>query len=888
MSIRNNYLKIYDNSYIRENLNVLGNININNDLFLNKLEIRHKLIVNNFSYINKNLNINKDLLTTNIKENALLNIMNNMFVEDSLNSDSSLNCNNIDSKNFNLYLNKKKKNYLFNNNVLIHNTTNIKYYAKLTNLFLYNDLLSKNLDCISANLNIIKTKDADTNNIDTNYEITVNNKMRLEGYLNLLGDINVKNNLNIRYSNIRFEENSSFVVGRNNYNYIQSYGIRTNLEENTLEACTNNEWRPITQLSTADYKTKIIFNEYDSIDAHNIDIIQNNNLSIQFNNIKQEMCIYKNVVNIYNNLNINDGLKCNSNLNIKQNLICNNDLFINGLLRLPIELKEKGMLRYNIKKKEIEFNKDKWGYINMSNLDNGIIIDDNDSLDLYTNKEHSDGLILNNNINIIKNNLTIKSNVVCSSGIEIKNNMNVKNTIYFNNKGELKSNINSIIAYVSPNYNNININNYKYFNINDEIKDEYLLNIYESNFYYSRLYNNNLNDIVSSELFYNKDIIINNHIKLYSFIYSTYDLMIKNFEIYSILKNNENMLYNEGLLLNHLYLIIIYDDSNNIIFNNTNYNKEYFILKKEINYRIKIQKKTNLNELVDVLIRLKGYYYNDILLENGMSKFLYKIDNIFRAETTFERDLNLKNNINLEKKIISNNFKIDKIEINPNINSDKINSNIFSIYNDINENIFSINGNNIIFGNYNSKIDINLNQIYIKTPKNKESLYIEGDSIIEKNMNVLYDLNIENNCIIDNINYNNLIIKNNLILNNNLKINNNIKIKDLISENLNIYNDNIKINNLQNIENIYCNNLKNNNIIVDKNYINFNNKLYINYENNININSDESFNLFSIGNKINPNLSISPNGMIEIYTNKLILNNIDIINELNLINNKIV
>ena len=118
---------------------------------------------------------------------------------------------------------------------------------------------------------------------------------------------------------------------------------------------------------------------------------------------------------------------------------------------------------------------------------------------------------------------------------------------------------------------------------------------------------------------------------------------------------------------------------------------------------------------------------------------------------------------------------------------------------------------------------------------------------------------------------------------------NNLNIKNLILDNLNMYNKKeIKINKIENIENIILDNLKNNNIIINEKYINFNNKLYINYENNININSEESFNLFSIGNKINPNLSISSNGMIEIYTNKLILNNIDIIKELNLIKNKII
>ena len=474
--------------------------------------------------------------------------------------------------------------------MFIHNTTNIGNYAKLPNLLLNGNLSSKNIECINANLNIINTVNAEARNMETDYTINVNNNIDLDGYLNLLGDINVTNNLNIRYASIIFKENSSFVVGTNKYDYNISYGLRTNPIRNTLESYTNNEWKSITELNTSDYRTKILFKEYDDIDAFNIDIIQNNNLSMQFNNVEQTLNIYKNVVNIYNNLNITNGLFCYNNLNIKQNLNCNNDLIINGLLSLPTDLESNGMLRYNTEKKEIEFYKDKWGYINMTNIDNGMIIDDNDSLNLYTNKNHSEGLILDNNVNVIRNNLNINSNLVCTSGLDIINNMNVKKSIYFNNICELKSNINSIIAHVTPNYNNIDINNNKYFNINDEIKDPYLLNKYESELYHCKLYNSELNYIVSSDVFYNKDMTVNDHNMLFSKIYSVYDLVINNFEIYTIFKNDGTLNYAKNFHVDDLYLIIVYDDLDNIIFNNTNYKKDKFILKKKVNYKIKIQK----------------------------------------------------------------------------------------------------------------------------------------------------------------------------------------------------------------------------------------------------------------------------------------------------------
>ena len=77
---------------------------------------------------------------------------------------------------------------------------------------------------------------------------------------------------------------------------------------------------------------------------------------------------------------------------------------------------------------------------------------------------------------------------------------------------------------------NCEISDYKYLNINDEIKDPYLYNNYESEYYYCKLYNNNLNNIILSELHYNHDLIANNLNINFSTIYSIYDLVIKEFD----------------------------------------------------------------------------------------------------------------------------------------------------------------------------------------------------------------------------------------------------------------------------------------------------------------------------------------------------------------------
>ena len=57
-----NVLKIYENTYIKGNTDILGTIDIRNDLFTNKLKIEEKLKVHNFIYISKNLNINNHIL----------------------------------------------------------------------------------------------------------------------------------------------------------------------------------------------------------------------------------------------------------------------------------------------------------------------------------------------------------------------------------------------------------------------------------------------------------------------------------------------------------------------------------------------------------------------------------------------------------------------------------------------------------------------------------------------------------------------------------------------------------------------------------------------------------------------------------------------------------
>lgn len=880
MSQLNNYTKIYENTYIKNNVDVLGKCNIKGDLSVNKLKIASSLKVKNFIYINKNLNVKKDIFSTNIEINPICYINNNIYIEKNLNSNNSFECSSLNSSELNLYLNDNYNNYKFNNNIIINNTTFTNNYALLKNLFLYDNLYTNNYNTINSNINVLNTKDCIIkNNVNTNYLININNNIDLK-YLNVSGNINVKNNIDINYDNIKFGENSIFVLGNNIYNYNIPFSLRHNNFKHTLEVFINKKWRSISHLYTPDYKTSILFKENNSVDAHSILFIQNRNVSIDFNNIFKNIEIYKNTVNIFNNLNIKNSLIGYNNLNIKQNLTLNNDIIIKGLLKLPYSNNNEGyksLLRYNKLKNEIELYKNNWSYMNWSNEYNGLLIDENNNLNLYTSK--NTGFILNNNIFHIKNNLDIFSNINVSSGLNVKKNINIENCIIFDNKSLLKYNTNSILAYVSPNYNNTIFNNYKYLNINDEIKDRYLHNYYESDYYYCLTNDIQFNYVVSDSQYYKNDLIVDYNNCFIYHVFSISDLLIEKFKINAYINNN-NVINNIDFPLNNQYHILINDNNSNIIFDNMYYTKRNLILKKNTIYTIKIKTINLSNKDIFLFIKLIGRYYNNILFENKQAEFLYKIDNSFFGRTTIMNNCNLNKYIFFNGNVNTNYLSLSNLHINSNSNN-----NLFTINNNLNENIFSIKNNCIIIGNCNlNNINSNLKKIYIKNSIYNDTLFVDGETIIKQNVYVSNDLNIYNNCILNNsLKYDKSEInfKYNIIVSNNINFYDNLNCLNLYSENLytKINNENLLyLSNIDKINNNNLNKLKNYNITINNNNINFNNKLLINCDNNLNINSNESFNLFSIGNKYKPNISISHNGEVKLYTNKLKINNINIMN----------
>ena len=340
--------------------------------------------------------------------------------------------------------------------------------------------------------------------------------------------------------------------------------------------------------------------------------------------------------------------------------------------------------------------------------------------------------------------------------------------------------------------------------------------------------------------------------------------------------------------------MLIYLD-NDIIYNSDS-NIEEFTLQKNKYYKLKLKLKNIPNNQnkhnTHLFLNLLGYYHNNYCLENNDIDFLYNIDNAFHNNVSFSNIINYKNiyfenNLNVE--YIND---INKIHINK--KGENLSNNILEVYDSKENMCFKIDENNINIGNV-----INydkLSKVNIQNSLNSDSIYIVGESKNLQDVNIKDDLNIKQNCIVNDS------IKYNSINTNKLLVYNNIFNDDLVCTNLSTKNIFINYNNNEDIfgnlliENIICNNknyntnnLTNNNVNILSKTINYNNKLLLNYEDNLNINSPESFECFSVGNKIKPNISVSFNGDTIINTNEndFYINNINIIREVNILKSNI-
>ena len=664
---------------------------------------------------------------------------------------------------------------------------------------------------------------------------------------------------------------------------IDNGSLRYNDQIKTIE-CYNFGWKSISTFENILYNSSIQIHENgNSLTSNNISIYQNNNLSIEFNNITNNLNIYKPNTIFTENLNINGIIpNIKNNLNINKNFIANKDVFVNNLFIVGNNTSSdvsEGHLRFNNNLNIMQIYNKQWGQLKFHSEGNGIHMKDNDNIEIITTKNK---IICNSNTIDFHTNLNIYSNLTNHNFITVNKNTNVSNSIIFNNKAILKFENSKLQAYVAPNFNTSNINDYKYFNINDHTTDCNLT--YTSNIFYITANYHNYK-YVWNEFNINDNFLTNNtshHIFISS---ENTNCLIQSFEITNFIKHtNTGITENINLQdIKHKYNILIH--SNNKLIYDSYANKNTFILKKNSIYTIQIKlisgyPTNNSNDLL-LFIRLKGLFYSDLLCKNNQVDFLYNINNNFRNDIYFSNNLNIKKVFTSEKTIISRSSNLNKLYINqPNFIINP--KHTISIYDNINNECFIIENNNIGIGT--SKISEN-NIISIKNKNDTDTLNIIGNSKIHKNVYVKNDIIIKQNCIVTNIISPN-INSDNLICNNNIIIKQNINCNSINSKNIIYNNSNLLEHTYTN--NLYFNNKSNkldtlvHNINISDTKINFMNTLYLNIDGNLGINSDKCYNAFSIGNKLKPNLSVSHNGysIINTSNNGFLLENINVLSKL--------
>ena len=897
-------LNLFGSSYTETAINVNQNLNIDNYLRVYEVLGVNNIQINNFGYIGKDLNLFRSINVTEKNKYPIINISNlNNLDKDTFIVNGDLNCyyyttfKSLSSVNntFITLADNYEKNIKINSDINVLNKVisdiNIQKISitKSNSTFTKNIIIDKNTNLFDCEVFHINCNNYTTNNLhilnnsncDSFLNINIKNNLDISNNINIIGNTNIKQSLLID-GKIRFDNNSRLVLPKksNNVNYgeLNLGSLRYNDERNSVEYYLDKKWYSISSLHSSNYKTTLKIHENNNTNSsNNIEFYQNEKLEIELNNNTYNLNIHKKNTNIYSNLNIDGIIKFYpNNININNNLSLNKDTFIDKLLILGNKNTNtnipNGSLRFNENKNIVELYNNGWEKTKFHSKNNGIIITQNDiNIFLSNNK-----ILFNNNSIIFTPNLNLKANLNSNNFINTYN-TNVDNTIIFNNKALLNFKDNILNAHVAPNYNTTNLNNYKTLNVNAPLEAIDNLDVhYISNIYYVLANYNNFNYLTND--YKTNDNLINTNLKFIYLATPDTNILIKKLEIrYFINHNNISNIETLDLInLKSKYNILVYL-KNNLIYDSES-NNTSFILYKNSYYTIQIKLKNTFSTIInDVLlfIRLIGLYYVDSYYNNNID-FLYNIDNSFKNDIEFLNDLNLLKNINIDKGIISKNYFNNKIFIN-NDNYIKNNTNLLTI-----NDYFIIKNNNIGIG---TEPD-NFNILKIKSNIENDVFNVNGNSIVTENININNNINIFNNCSVNNINYNNLIT-NNIKCSDTSEINQNLNCDNVICKNLifddnlsdNIHTNSILINN--NIYNLDTLIIKN--INISNEIINIYDTFRFNKSGNISINSEEIYDAFTIGEKIKPNLSISHNGYTKIYTseNGLILDNINVFNKIN-------
>lgn len=916
-------LNIFYNCNITEQLYVKGIIYIQNYLRVWEVLNVNKIGIGNYGYIDKNLNLlaierfsstkeGKKIVTISKKtdtENVLI-VKENMICHYSSTFDNLISNNNIILEVSDNYTSGGAVIYIDSNINISNKLTSNYEILKLEGINKNNSSYSKNLiidketnlfDCnvFHINCNNYSTQKLEVlNNLNANLptNITIKENADVYGNVNILGNINIRKSLKVT-GLLKLNENSILVLPKKSTNIyekihrnIDNGSLRYNDERKTIEHY-NSGWKSISTFENINYNSSIQIHKNDNkTTSNNISVYQNNNLTIEFNNITNNLNIYKPNSIFTKNININGIIPIiQNNLNINKNFIANKDVFVNNLFIIGNNTSsdvEEGHLRFNNNLNIMQIYNKQWSQLKFHSEGNGIHMKDNDNIEIITTKNK---IICNLNTIDFHKNLNIYSNLTNHNFITVDKNTNVSNSIIFNNKAILKFDNSKLQAYVAPNFNTTNINDYKYFNINDYKNDCNLT--YTSNIFYI-LANYNNYKYVFNDFNINDNFISNNTIQHIFISSENTNCLIKSLEIsYFIEHTSTGETENINLIdIKNKYNILIY--SNNKLIYDSSTSHSTFILKKNTIYTIQIKLKSgyptnNSNNLV-LFIRLKGLFYSDLLCKDNQIDFLYNINNNLRNDIDFSNNVNIKKVFTTTKSIIATSTNLTKLYINQ--PSFIVNpNNVVSIYDNNNNECFIIQNNNIGIGT--SQISNN-NIISIKNKNETHSLDIIGDSKIHKNVYVKNDIIVYKNCTVTNIispyinspyiNSDNLICNNNNII-----INQNINSNSLNSTNI-TYNNNNNLLEHTYTDNLYFNNKSNklnslnHNVNISDSKIDFMNTLYLNIDGNLGINTDKCYNAFSIGSKINANLSVSHNGYTIINTvdKGFLLENINVLGKL--------
>tara|TARA_B100001564_G_scaffold358239_1_gene376392 strand:+ start:5936 stop:8740 length:2805 start_codon:yes stop_codon:yes gene_type:complete len=928
-------VNLIGSGYIYENLNILQNLNIKNFLRVYEVLGVEEIKIKNYGYIDKHLNLYKDIGGISNEDYPIINVSNKTDTEDTLIVNGNLNCNyfatftTVDSTNdINIILADSYINDLdIQSNINVSNMVKSDVeIVKLEGINKSNSSYSENLivnndaniyDCnvFEINCNNLKNKNLNVlNNFNCNkfHNIRIRQNMDVYGNANIYGNLNIDNSLIVN-GYLTLSPNSIFVLPKKSTNIyensnaiINNGSLRYNDERRSIEYY-NSGWKSITSLHSISYNSAVILHENNNSNtSNNISFIQNNNLSLEFNNITNNLNIYKDITIFNKNINI-DGtiplypkdLTIHNDLTVQKDLIINNLMILGNNNRTNID---NGHIRFDNNTNTIQIFNNGWSKLDFFSEKSGIDMKD-DIIDIFTNINVNRILCNSNTIDFHKNlNITHNLNQLNkSSTLSVDRNTNIINKIVFDNKGilEFDSSTNKLQAFVTPNYNNMFYSNYKYFDVNDYYHDcniEYTSNVIKVLTNYD-IYRYALNEFSM----YN---FINNNAQHYSYISTeNTNCLIKSLEItYYIINNNKNNDYNDDdqysmngtseiqvidlIDLKNKYDILVHQ-GNKLIYDSSS-NKTEFIIKKNDFYTLQVKLKQwfykgNNNDVL-LLIRLKGLYYSDLYFKNKQADFLYNIDNNFRNEADFIRSLNINKNITSKKTLSANRYYQTKIHSN--LNNFSVDPNAIVSINNDNKYLF-IKNNNVGIGR--SILDKHL--LVTKNPDDTHSLNIMGDSKIHKNTYVKNNIIMNNHCTNLNLIYKN-VNTDNVTYNNNLFLKQNINSQYMQSKNLVLSNTSLNLLNNTFIENLVYNDKIYNiedfyhkNITVYRKRIKFN-TLQFDDTCNMALFSNECYNAFTVGDKIKPNLSISHDGTTEINCspNGFILDNVNIFDKINKLN----